>query len=304
MKTLLFTAVLSSLFSITAGAQTPELEIKKMAGCYEVTFDFQETDVRDPNYPIRSKPYLEKGLEWVEVDHESPGKIALQHILLTGMGPIKHWRQEWTKAPTEIWDFVGRSDFNNVKSSLKWSKRAVTPDPLGWSQRVTQVDDSPRYDCVARWETLADHTVWECEAPGPLPRREFSVRTDYDVLQRTNRHYNNAQGWMHEQKNLKLQSEGPVVLAEEIGINTYKKVDDLQCDDSRKWWVENRAVWNFIQEEWVKLMNENDQLVIKTEVNGEPLWMTLSLWAEAHQKVSLTETHRKQVRKVIGSFLE
>lgn len=300
MKTLLISLLLSSV----AFAQTPELEIKKMAGCYEVTFDFKETRVNIPNHPDHSEPHLETGLEWVEVDHEAPGQIALQHILLTVIGPIKHWRQEWNKSPSVIWDFKGRSNFAEEKSSLKWSKRKVQPDPLGWSQRVTQVDDSPRYDCVAQWEVLADKTVWECEAPGPLPRREFSHRSDYDILQRVNRHYSNEQGWMHEQKNIKLQSQGPVAVAEEVGINTYKKVDDAQCNESRQWWKENRAVWNFVQDEWVKLMNERDELVIKTEVNGEPLWRTLSLWAKEHKGVSLTDTHRKQVRKVITSFLE
>ncbi len=298
------TIILSLLLSQFASAQTPELEIKKMAGCYEVSFNFKETVLRDTDYPIRSPDYLESGLEWVEIDRESPGRIDLQHVLLTAMGPIKHWRQEWTKAPTHIWDFKGRTNFFDTKSSLLWTKRATDGDPLGWGQRVVQVDDSPRYDCVARWETLPDKTYWECEAPGPLPRREFSVRSDYDIVQRRNRHYGNAQGWMHEQANLKIQSQGPQVVAEEVGLNTYKKVPDVRCDESRQWWKSNKKVWNFIQTEWTVLLSQRDSLTLKTEVNGEPIWRTLSLWAKEHRAVHLTDVHRRQVQRIIKSFIE
>lgn len=310
MKTL----ILSLLFSVSANAQlispkgqtpfSPEREIKKMAGCFEVTFDFKETLRRDAEYPIQSPDYTESGLEWVEVDRESTGRIDLQHILLTVMGPIKHWRQEWTQAPTHIWEFKGRTNFFDKDGSLMWQKVETSGDPLGWGQRVLQVDDSPRYDCVSRWQPVGDTYVWECQAPGPLPRREFSLRDDYDILQRQNRHYSNAEGWKHEQFNLKTQSQGPIVVAEEVGNNTYKRVPDVRCQELQGWWAQNKKVWHFIQEEWANVLNNSDVLKLKSEVNDEPIWRTLSLWAKTHRDEKLTDIHRQEVRRIINDFRE
>jgi hypothetical protein len=67
------------------------------------------------------------------------------------------------------------------------------------------VDDSPRYAARGRWQHAAGVSTWiSDETWRPLPRREFSVRKDYDVLVGTNRHTITPTGWVQEENNVKL----------------------------------------------------------------------------------------------------
>lgn len=284
-------------------AGLPEEQIRSMAGCYDVTFEFAETFLRKEGHPIRSAPYLERGLEYIEVDVDIDGEIHLQHILATPQGPLKHWRQEWYKAPKEKWSFAGRTDFSQVDSPLKWVKTEVSMPSDVWLQRVLQVDDSPRYECAARWVTTGQRTFWECESPAPLPRREFSKRSDYDILKRRNRHEIQLTGWVHEQDNFKLQSPIMALLAEEKGINTYRKVKDESCKRMKAWWGQNKAVWHIIQAEFRSIYSEQSEMVFQGIVEGSPLWMKLHKWAQQNASSPLDSKLKTEVRAIIQSHL-
>jgi hypothetical protein len=101
MKRLAFLSVLFLTFSLTNQAQNKKQKdaeaIKKMCGCYEVTFDFAETFEYsdDPNY-VRSEVKHDRGLEWVELVENEENKIVLQHLLIVGppqkQSIVKHWR--------------------------------------------------------------------------------------------------------------------------------------------------------------------------------------------------------------------
>ena len=60
--------------------------IQAMCGCYEVQFNFTETF----DYPKDSASYKpsktkhETALEWVELVENTPNKLVLQHLLITG----------------------------------------------------------------------------------------------------------------------------------------------------------------------------------------------------------------------------
>jgi hypothetical protein len=79
-----------------------------------------------------------------------------------------------------------------------------------WTQAVSQVDDSPRYEASGRWEHFANVSTWQ-SAPTwrPLPRREFSVRKDYEVLIGTNSPHDHPTGWVQEEENLKVVLDAP-----------------------------------------------------------------------------------------------
>ena len=66
--------------------------------------------------------------------------------------------------------------------------------------------------------------VWENTANAPLPRREYTKRSDYQVMRRLNSHILTDDGWVHEQDNEKIvvEEDGEYVLVEEKGRNTYK----------------------------------------------------------------------------------
>ncbi len=59
--------------------------IKKMCGCYEVSFNFAETFQysKDASY-VQSKVKHDRGLEWVELVEDSKSKIIMQHLLIVG----------------------------------------------------------------------------------------------------------------------------------------------------------------------------------------------------------------------------
>ena len=54
-----------------------------------------------------------------------------------------------------------------------------------WTQKVFQVDDSPRYEGYATWVHVDGRHYWDSQTDGPLPRREYSKRSDYNVSKKT-----------------------------------------------------------------------------------------------------------------------
>lgn len=281
----IFLAALVSLSGLTsianAAAKTTEVQaIEAMAGCYEVTFEFKETKVTDPTYPVRSQDYFAKALEYITVDHSAPEFVALQHILITPNGVQKHWRQEWELEPVQMFNYVG---------PLHWKSSPLNPENTSgtWLQRVTQVDDSPRYDCFAKWLITDDsrfptYPSWSCRTDSPLPRREFIQRSDYQILNRGNTHTITPEGWTHHEFNQKIKLEGETrtVIAEEQGVNTYKRVDATRCEAAKEWWSKNAPVWHQIQGMWNHIRGHHGDLQLKATVNNQPLWMRLFSIAE------------------------
>src|SRR6266404_768214 len=135
-------------------------------------------------------------------------------------GPFvtKHWRQDWRYESTELLAYQGRNTW--AKKRLGRAQARGT-----WTQAVFQVDDSPRYQAYGRWEHFGNVSTWLSSTTWrPLPRREFSVRKDYEVLVGTNRHTITPTGWVQEEENLKLVLDdrgrptvAEPVLAKEIG---------------------------------------------------------------------------------------
>ena len=208
--------------------------ILAMAGDYRVTFDFLEVETFPPQTP-RDKPYQSWGTERVYVDADNGKTISLVHILDMRIvqddgstsAPIvtKHWRQTWQYEPAEIVEFKGRD---------RWEQRKLSAAERSgeWSQTVYQVDESPRYASVGRWSHSSSFSSWiSGDTWRPLPRREWSVRKDYQVLLGTNRHTINATGWVQEENNLKmvltperaLDTTRPY-LAREYGVARYSRI--------------------------------------------------------------------------------
>ena len=72
-----------------------------------------------------------------------------------------------------------------------------------WLQTVYQVDESPRYASTGRWQHTPSFSTWlSGDTWRPLPRREWSVRSDYQVLVGSNRHTVVPSGWLQEENNL------------------------------------------------------------------------------------------------------
>jgi len=205
MKKTLLTALLG-LSAVAVQSQTKkELDLKaieSMVGCHRVGFNFTETfqHIKDSTYKP-SKDKITGALELVELVEKTEDKVVMQHILLAGPNMvIKHWRQDWLYQNTELYEYNGNNKWNYVRK---------TPAEVRgqWTQKVYQVDDSPRYEGTATWVHVDGKSYWENTASAPLPRREYTQRSDYNITLRGNRHEITHDGWIHEQDNQKIPRE-------------------------------------------------------------------------------------------------
>ena len=245
--------------SLAVSASEPPSEdraaILKMAGTHQIAFHFEETAAVAPEYKLKTKPYDESATEVVVVAEDTPTRITLQHLLLVSGKDaprvIKHWAQVWTWQDTEILDYAGSDGDHH------WEKIHLSNDQARgtWSQLITQVDDSPRYEGYGRWTHANGETFWQSEPTRrPLPRREYSKRDDYDYLLVTNRHTLTPNGWIHEQDNRKVvdREEKPAqVLCHEYGLNTYTRSDSSDEKIAIQWWADNRQFWDAVRTQWI-----------------------------------------------------
>ena len=181
--------------------------IKGMCGCFEVRFNFAETFINTDDEQYKpSKNHRSVGLEWAQLINEDKDMVSIQHILIS-LGQeetqiIKHWRQDWLYQNTEFYIYDHDNKWNYVKKDKKQVKGQ-------WTQKVFQVDDSPRYEGSGSWVHVDGKSYWENITFAPLPRREYSKRSDYNVTIRGNRQEITKNGWIHDQNNAKvIRKEG------------------------------------------------------------------------------------------------
>lgn len=244
--------------------------IKAMCGCYDIRFNFAETFAPDKDYEFHEN-YTSGALEYVFPISESKDKIVLQHLLVIGDSMIiKHWRQDWVYENTDFYSF-------DKENTWKYQSKSPAEVKGQWTQKVYQVDDSPRYEGSATWVHVDGKHYWESETDAPLPRREFSKRKDYNVMTRINRQEITSYGWVHEQDNDKIirSEEGDILLAQEKGWNTYTKTDDNKCDVAVKWWDKNQAYWADVRAVWDELFLQKKTLAINMKVEDKIMFQRL-----------------------------
>ncbi len=303
MKQLLFIILMLPAFIASGQSKTSQDKeaIKSMCGCYQVTFEYAETFAPDTAYKFH-KRHQSGGLEWIFVDEESKNKMVLQHLLVIDASTIiKHWRQDWLYQNTDLFHYIKDLNWKYVKLAKKQVKGQ-------WTQKVYQVDDSPRYEATASWIHADGKHYWESQADAPLPRREFSTRSDYNVLRRSNKHILTDYGWLHEQDNTKLirNDTKDRILVMEKGFNRYKKVNDTQCKAAMDWWKTTRAYWVDVRTVWNEFFAERKELNFEKKISDKVLWERLfALEEEAiKKKQANTPESREAIRNVIKQYLK
>ena len=264
--------ILSFFYCLTSlGQKKKDIEaIKSMCGCFEIEFNFSETFTYANSK--KSDNYYSKALEWAQLVYEDNNKISIQHLLIVGSKRfptvIKHWRQDWIYENPDIYIF----NVNNSWDYKKMSKKDVRKQ---WTQKVFQVDDSPRYEGSATWVHVDGKSFWENITPAPLPRREYTKRSDYNMTKRGNRHEITEYGWLHDQDNEKINIDMNSIhnlVALEKGINKYKRIDDKECLAAQKWWVDNKEKWLLVRKKWDQIYSKNQKLTLKSNVDGKKLY--------------------------------
>ncbi|WP_053976347.1 DUF6607 family protein [Mangrovimonas xylaniphaga] len=298
----IFPLVAAALFlSVNLNAQNKKKQdqqaIKDMCGCYKVNFNFAETfEYSGDSTYVPSKTKHDRGLEWVQLVEDSKDKISMQHLLIVGPSDaphiVKHWRQDWEFENTDLYVY----DHNNKWSYLSLPKNDVKGQ---WTQKVFQVDDSPRYEGTATWVHVDGKSYWENTTTAPLPRREYTQRSDYNVTVRRNRHEITDNGWIHNQDNDKLvREEGKEdkVLAQEKGYNTYVKVDDSMCKAAQDYWNTNQAKWALVRAKWDEVFARHKDLYLEEKVDNKVLFKYL-FDAEKYQTA-------EEINPLIESFVK
>lgn len=286
--------------------------ILSMAGTYRTSFNFIETIPLRKDYKV-DRPYQSWATEYVEVIEDSTNFISLQHILVMyflnddgkTIGPFtsKHWRQDWKYEDQTLVTYQGKS---------KWAKQTLKKEEVKekWTQAVYQVDDSPRYESIGKWQHRDNYSSWTGnEVWRPLPRREFSVRKDYDVLSGINTHIINPNGWVHEQQNLKLvlnKKEKPIkknpYIAKEIGVNRYERIVDKNYKDGKNYLDETKEFWKIVRDKWENVFQKNSSFKIKNKHKGKKLFEYLFEYAEDIREKN--DFKKENIKKFVGKTID
>ncbi len=279
--------------------------ILAMAGTYRVAFDFLEvlpfTTQDQPN-----APYQSWGTEKIYVDADQDKFISLVHILemrvIEDGGKIsepiitKHWRQDWRYEPSEIVEYQGND---------RWLRHKIkATDAQGaWSQTVYQVDESPRYAGVGRWEHSGSFSSWiSGDTWRPLPRREWSVRDDYQVLAGTNRHTIEPTGWVQEENNLKTvlnqrREIDPLhpYIAREYGVARYERIRDADFAGADEYFERTRQFWDEVRDAWSTAFRNHPEITLKGPIDKLGLFKPLFERADAIAQRQPTRSDDAQV---------
>lgn len=302
MKNFILLIGLSILLNTTVSAQKTKKEqdieaIKSMCGCFKVSFNFVETfEYSNDSTYKPSKIKHDKALEWVELVTDKNDKIQLQHLLIVGSKKrpyiVKHWRQDWLFENQNLYMF---------RKNTHWKYVNIPTDKVKgqWTQKVFQVDDSPRYEGTATWVHVDGKSFWENATDAPLARREHTKRKDYNVLLRRNRHEITQNGWIHDQDNDKIirrDNEKDVVLAQEKGYNTYTKVADSECIAAQNWWKENQQFWEHVRNKWDEAFEQKKDIVLQEKVDKKKLF--------SHLFKMDKNSSKEEIHKIIDAFLK
>jgi hypothetical protein len=241
--------------------------IDKLCGCFQVDFKYAETFSPDPAYKYHDREETGGTAELALPIGINDKKIVIQHLLIVGANTVvKHWREEWSYENPVIWKYNG---------DRTWVKETLSADQVKgkWTQTVWEVADEPRYQGFSQFVNLDGKIIWQNTTDAPLPRREYSVRNDYNILKRTNRLNITDSGYLHEQDNQKIiRSNGTDrLLVEEKGHNSYKRIDAKECTAAKEYWEKNAGYWGKVRTIWADYIATHDTISLKTKIDGKLL---------------------------------
>ncbi len=307
-----------SLQAASSASEKDHAAILAMAGEYRVSFDFIEVAGFNVDAAGKAfqpaKPYQSWGTEKIYVIDDRAGFISLQHVLVmhivTEPGkPVqtmltKHWRQDWQFEPKSHVVYLGPHRWQQVPVSAAHAAGS-------WSQTVYQVDDSPRYSGVGRWLHQGNYSSWQgSEGLRPLPRREWSVRSDYQASLGTNRHTITPSGWVQEEQNNKvlldnagsLRAENPV-LAREYGFNRYELISGSDFSLGDAYMVKTAALWLAVRSEWAARLNTGNRISLKAAPDQGALYLGLFERAETVAADADAAKLKVEVKTMLDAYL-
>jgi len=298
---LLAALLLSGLFAFAQNKfEQDRNAIKSLAGFYKVTFNYAETFSPDKEYQFHDR-HRSSAKEIAIIAEDSPKKIVIQHLLVIRDSMIiKHWREDWTYEDPKILVFDKEDTWKNVTLKPEETKGK-------WTQKVYQVDDSPRYEAIGTWVHVDGRSQWISNADSPLPRREHTERNDYNVLNRRNFVYLTPTGWMFEQDNKKIvrtPGEKDKLIAQEKGLEEFVKVDPQQFAYAQEWWKKNEGFWKDARDVWSGIFTSNSIIKLTPKVDNKLLYQKFFAANEQSVKEKWSSAKNKEeITKIINAYL-
>ena len=305
-STLATTLALLPLVAFNATAQAAadpardRQSILAMQGEHIVDFAFDETVLLQPGYE-RASAVRSGGNEVVIVVEDTPNRVVLQHLLVDAKSGhvTKHWRQDWT------YEAANRFEFSDDQT---WQVRSI-PEEVNrgaWTQCVFEVSDAPRYCGTGRWDYHNGVPTWTSDLSWrPLPRREYTIRSDYNAVSAINRHTLTPGGWTHEQFNTKVlrKPDGTQVeLAREFGFNDYQRTKDVDFKPAYTYWEATRDYWAKVRTRWDAFLSKPPGVHLKTKVDG--MAMIIPLFTQAEDVQAGRKVADQQIDAVFATHVE
>lgn len=274
--------------------------ILAMLGGYEVQFKFDETVVLKPGYERRD-PKRSMGFEFVVLVEDTGNRISLQHILVMGGGTVsKHWRQDW------LYEAPARGVYTG-NQRVEQRKRDAAEIPGTWTQLVYEVNDAPRYSGNGKWNHKYGVSTWTSDRTWrPLPRREYTKRSDYQIINTENRHTIAPQGWAHEQDSTKVirrENGQDVLLVREFGFNEYRRIEGYDFEPARAYWKDTSGFWKEVRALWDKELASSGSITLSVVPGDETFNMAMLNLADEYRKKPDMDLYRDKLKDLFSKYV-
>ena len=285
---------------LTAQKPADRKVLDNLCGCFDVDFKYAETFAPNIDYKFHEREEIPPVAELALPIEKTDKKVVIQHLLVVSDSMIvKHWREEWTYENPVLWVY---------NSDRSWTKKILKPEDVKgkWTQTVWETSDEPRYQGLSQFADMDGKIIWQSTTDAPLPRREYSVRNDYNILKRTNRINITDSGYLHEQDNVKINRANgkDEVLVQERGLNNYKRMPEKDCQAARLYWEKNHAYWDKVRKAWDSYIATTNVIKLQFKVDGKMLHEYLFKLAKdyATHKVADAEIDQR-IKTEIDKFL-
>lgn len=120
-----------------------------------------------------------------------------------------------------------------------------------------------------------------------------------------NRHAITPFGWVHEQDNVKLVLTGrkPRALVRELGVNTYRRSDEVASGVADRYWAATKEFWAGVRAAWQRVAAEDRTFGLTVRGEPAPVYRKLlGLADEVKEDATPTEQALEEARAVIDRY--
>jgi hypothetical protein len=139
-----------------------------------------------------------------------------------------------------------------------------------------------------------------------LPRREYTKRDDYQLINGENRHTITPQGWAHEQDNTKVirtQNGKDEVLVREFGFNEYRRIDGYDFKPASDYWKSTSGFWADIRARWERALAKDGSVTLSLRTGDEDFNKAMLETADAYAKDPRPDQYRTRVDELFHKYV-